>query len=87
MNRTNLAAVIQAIETKDDLREFIIQLRDCLLENPQDWENDDLPSFLEAMAAWLSDMDDYFRNTAQQSSQIPPYRLFAYILFAASMYE
>jgi hypothetical protein len=76
---------IESIRTRQDLSSFIVSLsrRDMTA-----WENQDLPSFLEAMGAWVNDMDGYFRNVQGRSApDQPSWQLFAQILLAASVYE
>jgi hypothetical protein len=67
-----LAEQARAVESREDLVAFIGRLRDDLGRNPGDWENGDLPSFLEAMAAWTADMLGYYRNTGQVLSGLSP---------------
>ena len=38
---------------------------------PEEWENRDLPSYLEAIAAWVDDMDGYYRNLGEDSPTSP----------------
>ncbi len=60
---------------------FATQLR-AEIENPSlqvNWENIDLASFLEAMAAWARD--------AQEPADTNPWRHAAGILAAAAVYE
>ena len=70
--------------------EFIAQvqsLRDDLQQHPNAWPNDDLPSFLEALQAWVEDMDGYFANQGQPIPEQPSWQLLANILRAATIYE
>jgi hypothetical protein len=50
------------------------------------WENDSLPRYLEALAAWLHDCEGYYQN---QGRTIPddPWKLLADALQAAKIYE
>jgi hypothetical protein len=82
-----LAERARAVQTRDDLTAFVAELKADFDANRGDWMNADLTSFLEAMAAWIQDMDGYYQNTGQKLSELPPWRVLADILMAARMYE
>ena len=82
-----LAERARAVQTRDDLAAFVAELKADFDANRGNWTNVDLSSFLEAMAAWIQDMDGYYQNTGQKQSELPPWRIFADILMAARMYE
>jgi hypothetical protein len=76
---------IESIQTRQDLASFIVSLS---RQDITAWENQDLPSFLEAMAAWVNDMDGFFRNVQGRSApDHPSWQLFAQMLLAATAYE
>lgn len=78
---------LENIKTKDELSEFVSALQKDFKDNKDDWENQDLPSYLEAMSAWIDDMDGYYAN---QDKDLPidlTWKVFADILFAARIYE
>jgi hypothetical protein len=58
----DLHTALEDISSKDDLAFWLEQLREDLENNSEAWENTDLASFLEAMSAWLRDMDGYYQN-------------------------
>lgn len=78
---------LERLETREDFSNFITQLSSDLETNCDDWENQDLPSFLEAMAAWVDDMDGFYKNSGENIPQNIPWKVFAKILYAAKMYE
>ncbi len=82
----DIADQVAAIQTRSDLVLFIQALRDDLRNRPQGWENMTLESFLEAIAAWTSDMDGYYRNV-NAGEPIPSWKTFGEMLIAASTYE
>lgn len=45
------------IKTRQDLIELIEFLSSDAKGNLSEWENKDLPSYFEAMASWIEDMD------------------------------
>ena len=79
--------VVEGIATKDDLADFVAELRLSLQSKSSDWENPSLERFLEAMEAWVRTMDSYARNTGDADAVSPSWRTFAKILYAAKVYE
>ena len=76
------------VTNRDDLIGRITELLGDHRANGDKWENNDLPSFLEAMAAWLNDCDGYYRNTGQTVDvDSPNWQVFADALRAATIYE
>ena len=75
------------VETRDDLVAFVERLRADLAASRSQWENADLPQYLEALAAWVADMDGYFANNGDPVPKAPSWRLVAQMLDAAKHYE
>ncbi|HTO60930.1 MAG TPA: hypothetical protein VMM15_06715 [Bradyrhizobium sp.] len=76
-----------SIVTKEDLADFIDSLRVDFLANSEEWENVTIDRFLEAMAAWVRSMENYYRNTGREPIQSPSWSVFADMLSAAKIYE
>ncbi|CAK15129.1 DUF7660 family protein [Pseudomonas entomophila] len=75
------------VENKSDLVSLIFSLVKDLRENPEAWQNGDLVSYLEAMAAWVEDMDGYYENTHQAQPECAALNVVADMLMAARVYE
>ena len=45
-----------------DLIQFIFALHDDLEQHPEDWENNDLHTYLGALACFLGDAQGNYRN-------------------------
>lgn len=82
-----LESKVKEIKTRQDLVEFISALRHDLETNPDNWENSTLPRFLEALAAWIDSMDQFYRNQGAEFSEQQPWDVFATMLLAARIYE
>lgn len=77
----------EAVTTREELAAFVALLAREAQQAPKDWENTDLHSFLEALAAWISDMDGYFVNRSEKVPEQPSWRTLAQMLAAATVYE
>ena len=75
------------ISSKDGLVKLIAALAKDLKDNPDEWENKDLSSYLEAIASWIEDMDEYYENINQPLPKDTNWKVFADILMAAKVYE
>ena len=78
---------ISSIETHKDLSVFVKELSREYESGPTSWENDDLRSFLGALAAWIDDMEGYYINQNQPVPVRPEWKTFAQMLSAARYYE
>ena len=75
------------VTTREDLAAFVSLLLEDCEANADEWQNSDLPSFLEAMAAWIQDMDRYYDAERLDMEKLTPWRLIADILEASRIYE
>lgn len=76
------------VESRDDLIGYIFELLDDHDAIGDQWENKDVFTFLQVMAAWLNNCDGYYRNTGQViDMESPGWQLFADALAAAAVYE
>jgi hypothetical protein len=82
-----LAERARLVQTRSDLAAFVADLRADFEANRSEWTNENLASFLDAMAAWISDMEGYYKNAGQDPTALPPWRIVADILMAARIYE
>ncbi len=75
------------VQSRQDLARFVRRLAQDFKERPEAWENADLGSFLEAMSAWIEDMDGYYQNRGEAVPTRPEWRTLAEIVAAARVYE
>jgi len=76
-----------SIRSREDLIAFINALRKDFRENPVSWENGTLERFLEAVGAWVNDMDGYYTNQGKSVPQQPDWKFVGDMLMAAKVYE
>jgi hypothetical protein len=75
------------IATRAEFLSFLADLRSDLIERPAEWENPDLAGFLEAMEAWIRDLDGHYANVGRPVPAQPSWQMLADILNAARVYE
>jgi len=75
------------IQSRTDLANFILALRDNLVSHPQEWENGRLDLFLEALSAVINDRDGYCKNHDLPMDEPPGWQLMAELFSAAKVYE
>lgn len=78
---------LEKVNSREDLIKFINLLRKDLQTNKDEWENITLEDFLEAMEAWITDIEGYYSNSNQPVPKLPSWRIVADILYASSKYE
>jgi len=82
-----LLSQLEGVETREELSDFVLALVQDLRDNEDNWENQNLPTFLEAISAWIRDMDGFYANQGKDIPHDVPWKIFADILFAARSYE
>ncbi|GHD08597.1 hypothetical protein GCM10010334_62060 [Streptomyces finlayi] len=75
------------IQTREELATFVRGLREEFLRQGQEWENADLDTFLEALAAWIDDAEGSYRDFGKELPREGDWTFFAQSLRAATMYE
>lgn len=76
------------ITSRKDFVEFLKLLHKYYTSKPEDWENNTLESFLEALSAYAEDILEYYKNTKQyRSSDTADWQVFADMLKGAIVYE
>jgi hypothetical protein len=75
------------ITTRDEFILFVNGLASDFRKNPNEWDNDNLANYLEAIAGWVADMDGYYLNQDKKIPTQNDWSLFKDILSAAKFYE
>lgn len=86
-DKKHITEKVFAIETKENFLEFMQWLMVDFKERPGEWENNDLASYLDAIASWTEDMDGFFINFNLPVPENVDWKTFAMILLAAKGYE
>ncbi len=76
------------VQSRKQLIEHLFRLMDDFDSAGNHWENQDIHTFLQAMAAWLNDCEVFY-HSAGKSIDVdqPSWQLFADMLSAAAVYE
>lgn len=82
-----LAEKVRELRTREDLVAFLRLAAEDLTANPDDWENDSLPAFLEAWAAWLNDCPGWFARNGEEVPESPSWKFVGDMVMAARVYE
>ena len=75
------------ISTKEEFAAFLGEVLADYTKDGANWENPDLPRFLEALQAWLRDSEGYYRNQKIDLPSVKPWRQIADAVAAARNYE
>ena len=83
----NVNEAVQQIRSREDFVAFVRALECDLRTKPSEWENRDLPEYLEALAAWVEDMEGYYRNSGEAMPSQPTWKMLGEVFLAARVYE
>ncbi|WP_282697157.1 hypothetical protein [Streptomyces sp. CC208A] len=83
----DIQQMVEGIETREELAEFLRLATEDLKSNPQAWENDSLESFLSAWSAWVTDCPGWFSARGEMTPDIPDWKLIGRMVLAARVYE
>ena len=87
VNEMDLKTKVNLIESRDDFVTFIEALRYDVVAYPEEWQNQTLEDFLEALSAWVKDMDGYYQNNRLPVPTSLTWKNFAEMMLAAKYYE
>lgn len=76
-----------SVETREDFIAFVDKLVLNYKEHPDSWPNNDLETYLSALAGWVEDMDGYYLNQGIILPENPNWQMIANMLSAAKVYE
>ncbi|MET8137479.1 hypothetical protein ABZV24_37190 [Streptomyces sp. NPDC005251] len=77
----------ERVDSREALAAFVRSLHRSHAEDGRSWENADLQSFLEGLAAWIDDADGWYSSTGREVPASGDWKFFARALRAATIYE
>lgn len=83
-----LLEIARSVETTEDFRAFVFALLQNYRERRDEWENDSLETFLEALGAFSGDLSGYVERTGTNIDlERPGWRGLAEVLLGARVYD
>jgi hypothetical protein len=76
-----------SVSNHKQLQAFINQLRDDLAADPDSWESITLDDYLEAIEAWLHDLEGLYANLGKPWPPRATWEFMAALLVAGKVYE
>lgn len=87
MTGDELSDFAATVASRQDFIQFVKYLNADYREHREEWENDDLESFLGGLSGFANDMSGYFQNMGETIDvDAITWRIAAEMLFAASVY-
>ncbi|GGT79970.1 DUF7660 family protein [Streptomyces lateritius] len=75
------------VSSRDELVAFVRELHQDYLRRGNEWENQSLDHFLEALAAWMDASPGWYRNFGKELPEQGDWTFLARALQAATVYE
>lgn len=80
-------SIINGINSKEDFMIFLNELRVDKEQKSEEWENDEITSYLEGICSWFGDMEGYFDNMHIEMPQNINWRFIAMLFYVGKIYE
>ncbi len=89
MDGDHLMDIAEALQDRGGFLRFLEALYENHRQFPDEWENDDLESFLDGLLGFARDTGGYYSSIGcdEIDLQRPTWRAFAEMLLAAKVYE
>jgi hypothetical protein len=78
---------VNNINSKEDLINFIKLLIKDFDDNSDEWENQTIVDYLNAMRNWINDMNGYYENHKIPIPKDINWNFIANVLYASKIYE
>jgi hypothetical protein len=78
---------LKQVKTKNDFITFINTLAEDNDKSSIEWENANISSFLNAVAAWTEDMDGYYNNMKKDLPKNINWEFAATLFYVGKIYE
>ena len=80
-------SIINDVNSKEDFMNFLTQLRLDKQQKSEEWENDEITSYLEGICSWVDDREGYFDNMYIEMPTDIDWRFIATLFYAGKIYE
>lgn len=79
--------LIDNVDSKEKLLEFLYYLQRDFKENQDEWENIKIEDYLAAITAWIDDCEGVYQNKGEEIPKNISWNFIAQALLAAAYYE
>lgn len=79
--------MIENVKSKEDFISFINKLSEDNQINNDEWENEDILSYLEGISSWVEDMDGYYKNMKLDVPTNVDWKFIATLFYVGKIYE
>ncbi|MDQ0271327.1 DUF7660 family protein [Cytobacillus purgationiresistens] len=78
---------LQQVNNKEQFTQFISSLTTDFKLKPDEWENNDIESFLQGVKSWVEDMEGYYENNNLPIPKDIDWNYIATIFYVGKLYE
>ena len=83
----NFNAMINNINSKEGLIEFLNELRRDKEQKSEEWVNTEVTTYLDGICSWVEDMEGYFQNMNMDMPNDIDWKFIATLFYVGKIYE
>lgn len=80
-------SIINGVNSKEDFMNFLTELRRDKEQKSEEWENNEITSYLEGICSWVNDMEGYFDNMHIDMPTNINWKFIATLFYVGKIYE
>lgn len=80
-------SIINGVNSKEDFMNFLVELRRDKEQKSEEWENNEITSYLEGICSWVDDMEGYFDNMHIDIPTNINWKFIATLFYVGKIYE
>ena len=80
-------SIINGVNSKEDFMNFLVKLRYDKEQKSEEWENNEITSYLEGICSWVDDMEGYFDNMHIDIPTNINWKFIATLFYVGKIYE
>lgn len=86
-NQMDFNSIINDVNSKEDFMNFLAELRRDKEQKSEEWENNEITSYLEGICSWVDDMEGYFNNMHIDMPTDIDWKFIATLFYVGKIYE
>lgn len=83
----DLNSILNKVNSKEKFMEFLTELRYDKEQKSDEWENDEITTYLEGICSWVDDMEGYFQNINMDMPNNIDWKFIAMLFYVGKIYE